>query len=254
MTETCILLVGYGWFAGIPEGETNNSEMIARALDGKTLEAVRPCGETIRARICSLIIPVVWNDAFPLVKEAIARLRPGLVLAMGTDARASSLRPEPYGVNWQRGTDALPDNPALQTNVDGPIAGDGAPWLRGTLPYEAMVTAALQRGVPAQMGALLPAREDVPLPHMATPGLYLCNKMTYLLADYSQRTGLPAGFLHVPTQPAYAARHRLALLEQAAPGEQSAIAERPIAAMPLDMMVEGVQAMLEACLISQYMS
>ena len=34
MTETCILLVGYGWFAGIPEGETNNSEMIARALDG----------------------------------------------------------------------------------------------------------------------------------------------------------------------------------------------------------------------------
>ena len=230
MTETCILLVGYGWFAGIPEGETNNSEMIARALDGKTLEAVRPGGETIRARICSLIIPVVWNDAFPLVKEAIERMRPGLVLAMGTDA--------------------LPDNPALQTSVDGPIAGDGAPWLRGTLPYEAMVTAALQRGVPAQLGALLPAREDVPLPHTATPSLYLCNKMTYLLADYSKNTGLPAGFLHVPTQPAYAARHRLALLEQAAPGERSTIAERPIAAMPLDMMVEGVQAMLTACLQS----
>lgn len=243
-----ILLVGYGWFAGIPEGETNNSELIARALDGKTLEAVRPCGETIRARICSLIIPVVWNDAFPLVKEAIERLRPGLVLAMGTDARASSLRPEPYGVNWQRGTDALPHNPALQTAVDGPITEGGADYLRGTLPYEAMVTAALKQGIPAQLGALLPPREDVPLPHTATPGLYLCNKMTYLLADYSRRTGLPAGFVHVPTQPAYTARHRLALLDKSAPEERSVLLEKPIAAMPLDMMVAGVRAMLTACL------
>ena len=247
ITKT-ILLAGYGWFAGIPEGETNNSELIARALDGETLTITREDGKTVTARVHSLIVPVVWDNAFPQVRAAIEQLKPDMVLAMGTDARISGLRPEPYGVNWQRGTDALPDNPALQTSVDGPIAGDGAPWLRGTLPYEAMVTAALQRGVPAQLGALLPAREDVPLPHMATPGLYLCNKMTYLLADYSQRTGLPAGFLHVPTQPAYAARHRLALLEQAAPGERSAIAERPIAAMPLDMMVEGVQAMLEACL------
>lgn len=33
MRSLSILLCGYGWFAGIPEGETNNAERIARALD-----------------------------------------------------------------------------------------------------------------------------------------------------------------------------------------------------------------------------
>ena len=32
MRSLSILLCGYGWFAGIPEGETNNAELIARAL------------------------------------------------------------------------------------------------------------------------------------------------------------------------------------------------------------------------------
>ena len=249
MTETCILLVGYGWFAGIPEGETNNSELIARALDGKTLEAVRPCGETIRARICSLIIPVVWNDAFPLVKEAIEHLRPGLVLAMGTDARASSLRPEPYGVNWQRGTDALPDDPDKQTTVDGKILPDGEDWLRGTLPYEAMVMEILREGIPALMGSLLPPKEDVPLSAFATPGLYLCNKMAYLLADYGHKHGLPAGFLHVPTQPGYAAKRRLVRLESLTGEELAEAIAKPISAMPLPMMIEGTRAALKACLL-----
>ena len=31
MRSLSILLCGYGWFAGIPEGETNNAERIARA-------------------------------------------------------------------------------------------------------------------------------------------------------------------------------------------------------------------------------
>lgn len=37
MRSLSILLCGYGWFAGIPEGETNNAERIARALDGEIL-------------------------------------------------------------------------------------------------------------------------------------------------------------------------------------------------------------------------
>ena len=37
MRSLSVLLCGYGWFAGIPEGETNNAELIARALDGETL-------------------------------------------------------------------------------------------------------------------------------------------------------------------------------------------------------------------------
>ena len=47
MRSLSILLCGYGWFAGIPEGETNNAELIARALDGETLV----CGDVDRKSV-----------------------------------------------------------------------------------------------------------------------------------------------------------------------------------------------------------
>lgn len=247
MTEKTILLAGYGWFIGIPEGETNNSELVARALDGEVIECVRSDGETIRARVRSLVVPVVWEDAFPAVRAAIDVLAPDAVIAMGTDARISGLRPEPYGVNWQRGTDARPENPALQTTVDGKIEEGGPDWLRGTLPYEAMVTECLKAGIPALIGSLLPPKEDVPLSCFATPGLYLCNKMAYLLAGYGQRLSLPAGFIHLPTQPTYAAARRLNRLQEAAPEEYAEAMAKPISAMPLEMMIDGMRAMLRAC-------
>ena len=249
ITKT-ILLAGYGWFAGIPEGETNNSELIARALNGETLVVQRHDGETVCGHIRSLIVPVVWDNAFPQVRAAIEDIKPDMVLAMGTDARISGLRPEPYGVNWQRGTDALPDDPQKQTTVDGKILPEGPDFLRGTLPYEAMVMEILREGIPALMGSLLPPKEDVPLSAFATPGLYLCNKMAYLLADYGHRQNLPAGFLHVPTQPGYAAKRRLVRLESLTGEELAEAIAKPISAMPLPMMIEGTRAALRACLIS----
>lgn len=243
--QLTILLAGYGWFSGIPQGETNNAERIARALHGETITAGP---DTPSARVHSVIVPVVWADAFPQVMAAIDAIRPDVVVALGTDARAGALRPEPYAVNWQRGTDARPEDPAMQTAMDGRILEDGPDWLRGTLPFEKMVREMLRAGIPAVMGGLLPPREDVPLCAAATPGMYLCNKMAYLLADLSQRTGLTAGFIHVPTQPAYAAAHRLRRLEAATDAERSEILAAPLAAMPLEMMIEGVRIALRACL------
>ena len=51
MRSLSILLCGYGWFAGIPEGETNNAELIARALDGETLvvDEILPDGSVLPA-------------------------------------------------------------------------------------------------------------------------------------------------------------------------------------------------------------
>lgn len=88
----------------------------------------------------------------------------------------------------------------------------------------------------------------MPLPAAATPGMYLCNKMAYLLADYGHRHGLPAGFLHVPTQPQYAARRRLAQLEGLSGEALAEAMAKPLAAMPLPMMIEGTRAALRACL------
>ena len=99
MRSLSILLCGYGWFAGIPEGETNNAELIARALDGETLIHKDICAE-----IHGMTMPVLWNGAFEPVQKAIDELHPNLVLALGTDGRASAMRPEPFrmshGINF----------------------------------------------------------------------------------------------------------------------------------------------------------
>ena len=239
MCSLSVLLCGYGWFAGIPEGETNNAELIARALDGETLAR----GD-VRATVYGMTMPVLWNGAFEPVKAAIDELKPDLVLALGTDARAGALRPEPFGVNWRRGRDAG-DTPEENT----PIFAGGPDWLRGALPYEAMVRAMLAVGVPAQMGALSPAPEGAPLAMQSTTGMYLCNFMTYRLAKLSRETGLRAGFMHVPTQTEYACRHRERLLAAAADDEaREKLLTAPIAGMPLEMMIKGTRAALEACL------
>ena len=242
--ERTVLLVGYGWFAGIPQGETNNAELIARALDGAVIES-----EGIRGCVHGLVVPVTWAGAFPPVEAAIAALHPDIVLALGTDARAGAMRPEPYGVNWQRGRDADPDDPARETVMDGPITAGGPDALRGTLPYEAMVRAMLRAGIPARLGALTPAEEGAPLPVRCTAGMYLCNTMTYRLAELSARTGLRAGFMHVPTQPAYAAARRLREIGAAGEAERTALLDEPLPpSMALELMIAGTRAAIGACL------
>ena len=164
MRSLSILLCGYGWFAGIPEGETNNAELIARALDGETLV----CGD-VRATVRGMAMPVLWRGAFEPVQAAIDAQKPDLVLALGTDARAGALRPEPFGVNWRRGRDAG-DTP----EENSPIFSGEAEWLRGTLPYAQMVRAMLAAGVPARLGALTPAPADAPRAELRSPDP-LCN-------------------------------------------------------------------------------
>lgn len=242
--ERTVLLVGYGWFAGIPQGETNNTELIARALDGAVIES-----EGIRGRVHALVVPVTWAGAFPPVEAAIDALHPDIVLALGTDARAGAMRPEPYGVNWQRGRDADPDDPARETVMDGPVTVGGPDALRGTLPYEAMVRAMLQAGIPARLGALTDAGEGAPLPVGCTAGMYLCNTMAYRLAELSARTGLRAGFMHVPTQPGYAAARRLREMAAADDAERTRLMREPVpSSMPLEQMIEGTRAAIIACL------
>ena len=78
---------------------------------------------------------------------------------------------------------------------------------------------------------------------------YLLPFMTYRLAKLSRETGLRAGFMHVPTQTAYACRHRERMLAAAADEEaKEKLLTAPIAGMELEMMVKGTRAALEACL------
>ena len=230
-----ILLVGYGWFASIPEGQTNNAELIARALDGEILT-----GRDCSARVSSLIVPVIWEEAFPPVEAAIREMQPDIVLALGTDARAAAMRPEPFGVNHTKGKDAAMDGRI--TEKDEVIVPGGEESLRGTLPFEAMTLSMLRAGIPAQLGQLSDAEEGAPLSRKSTTGLYLCNYMAYRLALLAKEIpGLQTGFMHVPTQPEYACAQRLS--------QEPMILDAPMAAsMPLDMMIRGTREALRSCI------
>lgn len=168
--QFCAVMAG---LPGTRKGRPINAELIARALDGETLIHKDICAE-----IHGMTMPVLWNGAFEPVQKAIDELHPNLVLALGTDGRASAMRPEPFGVNWRKGCDAG-DNPEVYSPI---LEGDEI-WLRGTLPYDAMTRAMLDAGVPAQTGALSSADADAPLPFKSTTGMYLCNYMTYRLVS-----------------------------------------------------------------------
>ncbi len=231
-----ILLVGYGWFASIPEGQVNNAELIARALDGEILRTEN--GN--EAAVHSLVVPVVWNEAFDPVEKAIRNLQPDIVLALGTDASALAMRPEPWGVNWKRGKDAAQDGRV--TEMDEAIIPDGEDFLQGTLPFEEMTLSMLRAGIPAQLGALTDAEDGAPLQKKSTTGLYLCNYMAYRLAHLAKDfPGMRTGFMHVPTQPQYACARRLSL-------GTDALSTPMGASMPLEMMIRGTREALKACI------
>ncbi len=89
-------------FAGIPEGETNNAELIAPRWTAKQLVCGRCVGDGAahdHARALARRVPSRFS-------AAIDAQKPDLVLALlGTDARADALR-RAFGVNWRKGRDA----------------------------------------------------------------------------------------------------------------------------------------------------
>lgn len=251
-----ILVAGYGWYRGIPEGQTNNAELVAMALDGEMIRAKDENGKVVGlGKVHSIAIPVTWDGAFPPVEEAINEINPDIILGLGT---AGDMRVEPWGSNVMWGCDANPDDPDDQLCMEGqPIdESPGAPdYLEGSLPYDEIVLAMLANGIPVWRGHKLGYREvvnyegeNVSLPR-ATPGWYLCNYLTYKLPMYVENNDLDAtvGFIHIATRPEYRAEFRLKqLLEADTMEEYDDIVERSIGySLELERTIDAIRIALE---------
>ena len=272
-TPVSILLVGYGWFSGIPDGQINNAEMVANALDGEKITSV---DGSISAVIHSITVPVQWNKALQPVLEAIEKYNPQIVLGMGTAGGISGLRIEPYGVNWMKGTDSDPQNPDMQIEKNEKIIADGPDYVKGTLPYKDIVIALLENQIPATLGKLTsidtsapststtttsvapstskttskvaPAGNVTPItiPYRSSTGMYLCNYMAYMLPyTLSQQTDVMTGFIHLPTQLGYVTQGRLNMLKDLSEEELTKRLTFSLpATMSLDEMVKGIKISL----------
>lgn len=249
-----ILVAGYGWYYGIPEGCINNSETVAMTLDGEMIKARDASGTVIAmGKVHSIVVPVIWGEALPVLEEGIAEFDPDIIVGLGTAGTARGLRPEPFGSNVMRGCDALPpETPEIvcYDGIDDPILEGGDDWSEGNLPYTEMVMAMLEAGIPARRGHTT-GYDDEDRP-TATPGWYLCNYMTYNLALMTEENSeLMAGFIHIPQRSEYAALFRYLDLTdpEITPEEFEEKIERSVgSSLELERTIDGARICLEECL------
>ncbi|ANZ98989.1 pyroglutamyl-peptidase I [Carnobacterium divergens] len=151
------------------------------------LEAVKGLADTINgAEIIKLEIPTVFGKSAEVVKAAMEKHHPDVVLNIGQAGGRFAISPERVAINIDDAR--IPDNEGNQP-VDIAIQEDGAPAYFTQLPIKAMVTQMKEAGIPANVSN--------------TAGTFVCNHIMYQV-QYLIEKEYPAvkgGFIHVPYIP-----------------------------------------------------
>lgn len=128
-----------------------------------------------------LCLPVVFGEAAALLKEAIRRLRPQVVICCGVANGRQAVTPELVALNYRHAR--IPDN-AGQSFFDHTIAQDGPIARKTSLPVHAMISAMQAREIPAHLSL--------------SAGAYVCNDVYWALLESEAEFGHKGLFLHVP--------------------------------------------------------
>lgn len=162
MGARTLLVTGFAPFG--PHAR-NPSELIARAVDGSSVDGVEVVGRTL---------PVVWDAAFPALLAAVTEVRPSALLMLGV-AQRPTLCFEVVARNVQ--------GPREDTAGRLPDAGEVVPGgparLTGRLPWSRLATGPL------------------PAVYSSDAGDYLCNHLLYRALHDLPTLGV-RGFVHVP--------------------------------------------------------
>ena len=174
-TVRTILLTGYNPYRNAPD--YNPTGVLARQLNGRRVE---------RFRVRGVEIPVAVQDAGPVLRRLLDRVRPDAALATGVAPGRSVISVERVALNVL--DFALPDN-RYRRYRDRPIRRGGPDAYFSTLPVRPILASLHRAGVPAELSN--------------TAGTYLCNFAMYTLLDGFATRGWdgPAGFIHVPQTP-----------------------------------------------------
>jgi pyroglutamyl-peptidase len=177
-----------------------------------SIEAVR----RVRARVGAIDVetaelPTSYARSHAALEDAIARIRPDIVLCVGQAGERAALCVERVAVNIQDAE--IADNDGARP-VDAPVVPGAPAAYLATLPVRAAVTRLQATGLPAQLSM--------------SAGTFVCNHVFYRLMHLAATRGRPfrGGFLHVPCLP-----------EQAQGGRPS---------LPLTDTVRGIEIVLEA--------
>lgn len=147
-------------------------------------EAVKELPDTIlNAEVIKLEIPTVFNKSAEVVKEAMIKHQPDVVLNVGQAGGRFGVTPERVAINMDDAR--IPDNEKNQP-IDEVIQPQGAAAYFTQLPIKAMVEGIKAAGFPGSVSN--------------TAGTFVCNHIMYQV-QYLIATEFPnvkGGFTHVP--------------------------------------------------------
>ena len=183
------------------------------------IESVKRLPEVIGgAQIVKLEIPTVVHQSLAVIREAIRKEDPDMILSIGQAGGRPDITVERVGINVD--DCRIADNAGNQP-VDEPIYPEGPDAYFVTLPIKAMVKAMQEAGIPASVSN--------------SAGTFVCNHVTYGVR-YLIETEFPgkrSGFIHIPYLPSQAAT------------------QKGMPSMELDTIVKGLIVAIEAMIEHQ---
>ena len=151
------------------------------------IEAVKRLPNEIAGnKIIKLEVPTIFYQSADVVKKAIEKENPEMVINVGQAGGRGAITPERIAINFQSGS--TPDNSG-KGSKEGKIQVDGLDGYFTQLPIKKMVTDIRHAGIPAQISN--------------SAGTYVCNHLFYEIQylihhDYPDLKG---GFIHIPYLP-----------------------------------------------------
>lgn len=148
------------------------------------IEAVKRLPNEIAGnKIIKLEVPTIFYQSADVVKKAIEKENPEMVINVGQAGGRGAITPERIAINFQSGS--TPDNSGKGPK-EGKIQVDGLDGYFTQLPIKKMVTDIRHAGIPAQISN--------------SAGTYVCNHLFYEIQylihhDYPDLKG---GFIHIP--------------------------------------------------------
>ena len=151
-----------------------------------SLDTLRALPDVIGdCRVLKAELPVEYDGAGRVLAEQIARIREKealfAVLCLGQAEGRGSITPEYIAVNARNGS--IPDNAGRLCRFELCEAG-GPDGILATLPVPAVADRLNEKKIPASVSF--------------SAGTYICNSAMYAALRLTEKTGILAGFIHLP--------------------------------------------------------
>ncbi|NWL86708.1 MULTISPECIES: pyroglutamyl-peptidase I [unclassified Paenibacillus] len=150
-------------------------------------EAVKRIPELLAgAEIIKLEVPTVFRESGEVLKQAIKKHRPEIVICVGQAGGRAAVSLERVAINLAEAR--IPDNKGNQP-FDTKLEEDGETAYFTSLPIKAMCRRIQEHGLPAYISY--------------TAGTFVCNDIMYRLLYMIDREfpEIRGGFIHVPFSP-----------------------------------------------------